>query len=195
MDVNSPLTGINIGNPQFFNRDSLFIRTNTPIGLFSRDAESGVKSVVYSVDGGSFNPYKEFTIPTEGYHKINFKATDNVNNEEQVKESKVFIDNNGPEVYVNFSIQKTRDEQKDGKSYPVYPTYTKVYIGATDLHVGTETIFYSINGGPMMNYSMVNNISEVYMLTKSQFYTLKIVAKDKLGNEKARTVEFFIAEK
>jgi len=196
MDNASPNTGINFGKPQFFNRDTLFIKPNTQVSLFAKDQESGVLKTEYSINSGALSNYsKDFNLPNEGYYAIKFRSVDKVNNIEQDKQSFVYVDNHGPEVYVNFSIQKIRDQVKDGKSYPVYPTFTKVYIGATDTHVGTESIFYSLNNSALKNYASLNNISEVCMLTQQQFYTLKIVTTDKLGNESVKIVEFFASDK
>ena len=57
----------------------------------------------------------------EGFHQLKFRSTDKVNNQEQEKESRFFVDERGPEIYVNFSIQKIREQLQDGKSFPVYP--------------------------------------------------------------------------
>jgi hypothetical protein len=69
-----------------------------------------------------------------------------------------------------------------------------MYIGATDKHVGTERILYSIDGGALTDYSSPQtlDISEVSKLRKNKKYKVRVVAKDKLGNEGEKTVEFFV---
>ncbi|HAN77220.1 MAG TPA: hypothetical protein DCQ31_05315 [Bacteroidales bacterium] len=194
MDKVPPVTGINYKTPQFFNRDTLFINRNTEIGFFSRDTESGVLKTEYKVDNGEFLAYTDkFKIDMEGFHTIEFKSTDKVNNVENIKKSQVLVDNNAPEIYLNFSIMKVGERPQDGKSYAIYPSYTRMYIGATDKYSGTETIFYSIDGGPMQNYATATkNVSEANLFTQNKFYTIKVIAKDKLGNESIKEVSFFI---
>jgi len=190
MDNTAPSTGINYGSPQFFDRDTLFINKDTEISLRKSDAHSGLLKTEYSIDGGALKNYAVFSIPNEGNHSIGFFSTDRVNNKETQKESKVFVDNTGPEIYINFSIEKIG--AKEG--LPIYPNYTRLYIGATDMHCGTEEILYSINGEAMRAYSSPRSldISEVDLLKSAKKYSVKVVAKDKLGNSSEKTIEFFI---
>ncbi len=190
MDNKMPSTGIKYGSPQFFDRDTLFINKDTKITLFSSDAHSGVQKTEYAVDGGAMQAYSQFTIPGEGNHNIKFNSTDNVNNVEQVKESRTFVDNTAPEIYANFSIQPIGT--KDGLK--VYPNYTRLYLGATDKHVGTEKILYSINGEPLRDYSSpyTLDISELDTFKSNKKYSVKVVSKDKLGNTSEKTIEFYV---
>jgi hypothetical protein len=191
VDNVAPQTGIKYGNPQFFSRDTLFINRNTKISLFSHDYESGVKQIQYNVDGGGFQDYSQFTLPNEGYHTISFKTTDNVNNVEEVKTSNVYIDNTAPVIYHNFSIESIGS--KNGMS--IYPNYSRLYLGATDDHVGTKTIKYSINGGPLTLYSSSStlDISEKNrFLKKNVKYEVRIVVEDKLGNATEKTISFYV---
>jgi hypothetical protein len=191
LDNVAPQTGIKYGNPQFFSRDTLFVNKNTKVSLFSRDYESGVKQIQYSLDGGAFQNYGQFTIPNEGYHTIKFKTTDNVNNTETEKTSNVFVDNTAPVIYHNFSIEPIGS--KNGMS--IYPNYSRLYLGATDDHVGTKTIKYSINGGPLTLYSSSStlDISERNrFLKKNVKYSVRVVVEDKLGNSTEKTIEFYV---
>jgi len=190
MDNTSPSTGIDYGSPQFFDRDTLFINQDTKISLRKSDAHSGLLKTEYNIDGGALKNYDVFTIPSEGNHTIGFFSTDRVNNQELAKESKVFVDNKGPEIYINFSIEKIGSKE----GIAIYPNYTRLYIGATDKHCGTEEILYSINGEAMRAYSSPRSldISEVDLLKSAKRYSVKVLAKDKLGNSTEKTVEFFV---
>ena len=195
MDNKAPMTGIKYGKPQFFARDTLFINKETAVTLFSRDFESGVQKTEYKVDGGSYTAYSQFNLAADGYHTVNFQATDRVNNVEEEKASSVFVDNAAPEIYYNFSIKPIGSKNKGGQALQVYPNYTRLYLGATDDHVGTQTIMYSLNDAPMSLYSSPQtlDISERNRFLKKKIkYTLKIVAKDKLGNTSEQTVEFYV---
>ena len=158
-----------------------------------RDAHSGIKSTSYGIDGASKSPYAQFTVPGEGNHSISFNSIDNVNNNEEEKNSKVFVDNTPPEIFINFSIEPIGT--KNGAN--LYPNYVRMYIGATDDHVGTETVLYSIDGAPLSEYSSPRtlDISELSRFKKVKKYKVRIVSKDKLGNESEKTVEFFVGNK
>ncbi len=191
VDNKVPQSMINYGSPQFFHRDTLFINKNTKVTLTSRDYESGVKQIEYGVDGGGYQNYSQFTIPSEGYHTIRFKTTDNVNNVEAEKSSNVYVDNTAPIIYYNFSINSLGT--KNGME--IYPNYTRLYLGATDDHVGTKTIKYSINGGPLTLYSSSStlDISEKNRFLKKKVkYTVRVVAEDKLGNSTEKNIEFYV---
>jgi len=190
MDNRAPETGIIYGRPQFFDRDTLFITSKTPVKLRFRDGESGVQKTTYNVDNSGDKPYSEFTVAGEGYHTISFKSTDNVNNEEQAKTSNVFVDNTPPEIFINFSIEPIG--QKGGKN--IYPNYVRMYIGATDKHTGTEALLYSVDGSPLSQYSSPQTLdaSEVSKFRKKKKYEVRVVAKDKLGNETEKIMEFFV---
>ena len=190
MDNEAPETGIVYGKPQFFDRDTLFITSQTPVKLVFRDAHSGIQKTMYSIDGAGDKAYSEFTVPGEGYHTITFNSTDNVNNVEQTKTSNVFVDNTAPEIYVNFSIKPIgKKGDKD-----IYPNYVRMYMGATDKHTGTESVMYSIDGGPLTLYSSAQtlDVSELSKFRKKKKYEVRVVAKDKLGNESEKTFEFYV---
>ncbi|MEQ8323088.1 MAG: Ig-like domain-containing protein [Vicingaceae bacterium] len=196
MDKRNPTTGITYGNPQFFDRDTLFINSKTKIYLKSSDYESGVKKVAYSVNGSDATYTAPFTIAAEGYQTILFQATDNVNNLEQEKESHAFVDNTPPEIFHNFSIEPIGSKKKGGKDLKVYPNYTRLYLGATDKHCGTETIRYSMNDAPYYDYSSpyTLDVSEVRRFAKNKYHKVEVKAADKLGNESTEVIEFFVGE-
>lgn len=190
MDKTAPTTNITYGNPQFFDRDTLFVTSKTSVKLTPRDGESGVQTTQYAINGGGMQNYSTFNLPNEGYYTITFKSTDNVNNAETVKTSHCYVDNTAPEVYANFSI----DPIGTHKGLPVYPNYVRMYLGATDDHVGTEKIYYSINGGTKAAYSSAQTIdmSESSKFKKKQKYSVEVEVKDKLGNTATKTIEFYV---
>jgi hypothetical protein len=190
MDNRAPQTRINYGSPQFFDRDTLYINNQTRITLPNSDAGSGVQKTEYAIDDAAYQSYSPFTISNEGYRKIRFRSTDNVNNVEAEKTSYVFVDNTPPEIFVNFSIQPIGER----RGLPVYPNYVRMYIAATDKHTGTRDITYSINDGPMTAYSSPRTLdaSERNVFSRNKKYSVKVVAFDKLGNRSEKTVEFYV---
>ncbi len=194
MDNVPPTTGIIYGKPQFFDRDTLFINKDTKITLKPKDHESGVKVTDYTVDGSKSTYNSPFTIPKEGYRKITFNSTDRVNNVEQVKESSTYVDNSPPVIYYNFSIKPVSRTTKNGKAYDVYPNYTRLFLGATDKKCGTQRIQYSINGNPFKDYSSPHtlDVSELLLFKSRKLYKVTVKAKDKLGNESVKDIEFYV---
>jgi len=191
MDNITPSTHIEVGRPKFWDRDTLFITKKSKINIHSVDKDSRVKIVEYGLDTETFQKFKEFSIGKEGFHKIQYRSTDNVNNVEKTKYQEVVVDNNSPEIFVNFSVNAIGTETKDSKAYPIYPTYTRVFLAATDKYSGTEHLMFSINGGYMTNYLTQANMSGHSMFTKEGFYTVRILAKDKLGNQTEKIIQFF----
>jgi len=124
-----------------------------------------------------------------------FKTTDRVNNVEQVKESQVFVDNTPPEIYHHFSIQPIGKNAKKGNQLDVYPNYSRLYLAATDKHIGTAHIKYSLDGGKTFrDYSSpyTLDVSELSLFKKKKFYSITVIAKDKLGNSKEVVIEFYV---
>jgi hypothetical protein len=192
MDNEGPESGIIYSNPQFMDRDTLFITTKSNISLKTRDDASGVKSIEYSVDGEAFKIYSQFNLANEGYHVINFKSTDNVNNKESEKTSSAYIDNTAPEIFIKFSIEAIGQK----KGLPVYPNYTRMYVAATDKKVGTDQILYAMDDAPLALYSSPETLdaSEMSKFRKNKKYSVKVVAKDKLGNQSEKVVEFYVGK-
>jgi hypothetical protein len=195
VDDKAPVSWINFGKPQFFDRDTLFINSKTPVTINAKDETTGIKKTEYLINEGSFTEYSSaFHIEQQGLNIVKFKSTDWVENIETVKESNVVVDNGSPKIYVRFSIEKIRTENYEGKELPVYPSYSKMYMAATDQHSGTAKIYYSINGGPLVDYILNNKVSKGGAFTKPGLYTVKIKANDKLGNESIEKIMFYISE-
>jgi len=194
MDNTNPATHITYGNPQFFDRDTLFINKLTPVTLHPNDGGSGVLKTEYNINNNGNSKYSSsFKIPEEGYKTIGFFSTDKVNNVETQKTSHCFVDNTPPVIYVRFSIDPI--DKRDGLN--VYPNYTRMYVAATDKQVGTQEIMYSVNGSPMKLWSSQYTLdaSEVqHFTTKNKKYVVKIQSKDKLGNMSEYTIEFYVSK-
>lgn len=189
MDNKAPNTSIDYGKPQFFTRDTLFINQTTPITIIPRDKHSGVQSTNTAVND-EVQAGNEFTIPTEGHKEIVFSSVDMVNNQEENKTSRVYVDNTPPEIFINFSLDNIGTED----DLPVYPNYVRMFIGATDEKTGTKSIKYSIDGGPMTEYSSPRtlDISERDTFTESKVYDVKVETEDMLGNTSIKEHKFIV---
>ena len=189
MDNKSPNTSIDYGMPQFFTRDTLFINQTTPITIIPRDKHSGVQATTTTVNG-EVQAGNEFTIPTEGHKEIVFSSVDMVNNQEEDKTSRAYVDNTPPEIFINFSLDNIGTED----NLPVYPNYVRMFVGATDEKTGTKSIKYSIDGGKMTEYSSPRtlDISERDTFTESKIYEVEVIAEDMLGNTSTKEHKFIV---
>jgi hypothetical protein len=189
MDNKSPNTSIDYGKPQFFTRDTLFINQTTPITIIPRDKHSGVQATTTYVNG-EVQAGNEFTIPTEGHKEIVFSSVDMVNNQEENKTARVYVDNTPPEIFINFSLDNIGKED----DLPVYPNYVRMFVGATDEKTGTKSIKYSIDGGSMTEYSSPRtlDISERDTFTESKVYEVEVIAEDMLGNTSTKEHKFIV---
>lgn len=192
LDNNKPNSGIRYGNPQFFNRDTLFVNKSTQITIFGNDAESGLQRVEYSLNNGAFQTYSTpFTIAENGFQTIKFRSVDKVNNTEVEKVSYCMVDNVPPVIYINFSIAPVGQQN----NLNVYPAYSQIYLGATDQNSGTERIYYSINNSPKTLYNSAKELADKGLFQKEGLYNIKVWAVDKLGNESEKSLEFYITQK
>jgi hypothetical protein len=194
MDTEAPSTGIDYKGPQFFNRDTLFISKATEIKLFSEDNASGIQKITSKVNGGKEQASSSFKLADEGFYEISFSSLDNVNNREMPKTSQLYVDNEGPDVFINFSIKPTRQEKYEGENINVYPPFVKLYIGATDIHCGTKDIHYRIDNGERKNYSGNGSPASMELFKEERIYRVEVEAQDKLGNEKIETLHFRISK-
>ena len=123
-----------------------------------------------------------------------FFSTDNVNNEERVTVSRFHIDNTPPEINYSFSVEASSQIDDEMGRFKLYPSYTAMFLSATDKDVGTENIFYSIDSGPLLKLDNRQSVdlSEVNRSNSKRLVRLKIIAEDKLGNRSEREAIFYV---
>jgi hypothetical protein len=195
LDNEEPTTGIDFKGPQFFNRDTLFINKTTEVVLLANDNASGIQKTEYQLKGKDWTIKNKFFLKEDGFHVISFTSTDNVNNKEQVKTSELIVDNEGPEIFVNFSIKPIRQISENGKQINVYPPFVKMYIGATDYQCGTGSIWYSIDGETKKRYTISGSPADQEMFKIEKTYKVVIDATDNLGNLKSKELFFKVSKK
>lgn len=190
IDAKPPVISYKAIGPQLLRNDTLFARTLTAFIIFPYEAgvnQSGLKSVKYKIDNGSLSDYTEkFTIPGDGLKELQFEVSDNVNNQSSKKQI-LFLDNVPPEINPIFSVDKIGTKKVRDKSYVIYPKETKVYLTATDLHVGTDKIYYSINGN-----DEIQSGKPVQYFKQGANITIDIRAVDLLGNESKKSITFSV---
>jgi len=166
-------------------RDTTYINKETKIKLSAFDAESGVKSLNYSLNGGDELPYTEpFSIEKEGIYLLSINGYDNVDNSNRETVSLV-VDNTGPNIYARFSVLPISKREINGNQSDVYPSHAVLFLSATDSKVAIDRIYYSLNGG---EEKMFTGIIDGFKRGKD--YVIDVKAYDKLGNVNSSRVVF-----
>lgn len=186
LDNTSPASQIRFEGPKFTNRDTLFISTKTKIIMDSKDTGSGLKETKYNLNKEGDTKYSgPFQIEKQAFHILDFFASDNVNNTEQLKTQKLYIDNTPPAIHSHFSVEHIGEKVVRDEKFMIYPSNTKLYIAATDNLSGGEKLEYRINGAEKRNIIPIENF-------KPGNYEVEIFASDVLGNQSNRTIKFAI---
>jgi hypothetical protein len=185
VDLTGPQIKYKLLGKVFKARDTVFVNKDTKIQLTAYDAESGVKTLSYSLHDGEEIPYSTpFTISEEGVYILNIMATANVDNFNK-KTVSLIVDNTGPDIYSRFSILPVGKREIEGKMRDVYLSHVVLFLSATDAKVAIDRIYYSINGGGKKAYTGI-----IEGLKRGKDYVIDVIAKDKLGNENASQVIF-----
>lgn len=154
----------------------VYISDKTEISLTGYDTETGVKEISYQLNNQNSKIYtSKISFQEGGKQKINYTGYDNVNNSNEAS-FEVIVDKNGPLIKKIFSIESEQIS---------YPSHTKIYLSATDKEVGTQSIYYSINGGTEKIYT-----SPISSFQKGKVYQIKVRATDQLKNESILEFEF-----
>jgi len=185
-DAGLPESSVSYEGLHFENRDTLFVRPDTKFTMNAEDAESGLKNVLYTIDNRDEQTYNgPVKITKPGFHDFNFHAVDRVNNEEEAHKLNVYVDKEAPEIYPHFSVESIGTKIVRGEKYTIYPSNSKLYIGATDKACGTDYINYKINGGELKSQVPINQFD-------AGNYSIEIHAYDHLNNKSVKTIKFAI---
>jgi hypothetical protein len=189
VDGKAPSISYRVKGPKYTRRDTLFVRSISEFVITTADArwnDAGVKSVKYVVDGLEKEFDSNFTLSGDGVRKVNMRTMDNVNNVSDVIAQVVYIDNKAPAINHHFSVDKIGTKTVRGKSLVIYPKDAKLYLAATDKHVGVNKVYYKINGGTEKSY-----VSPIGFASYSNI-TIDIRTVDHLGNENTNKIEFAV---
>jgi hypothetical protein len=184
IDLSGPALKYSFAGPVFNTRDTIFISSNTKISLKAIDQEAGINRIEYQIDGNENNIFSEpFNITSEGIHTISYVGYDNVENSNSGNFI-VKVDNTGPEINYNFSIIPIGKES----STDIYPKYVVLFLSGTDSQTGLDNIKYGLGDAAVTPYSIpVTGFSNGEK-------SVRVVAKDKLGNTTEESVKFIIKD-
>jgi len=142
------------------------------VTLSAVDAQSGVGSISYTIDGGPVLTYAApFPVSGNGAHTVVYWATDLLLNTTTVPNRAsvaINIDTAAPTPAISIAPAATF-----GDWYPAAPTVT---LSATDSGSGVASIGYSVDGGPTQVYSTP------FPVTGDGPHTVSYWATDNLGN-------------
>ena len=187
VDLNAPEISHTIRQPKIFLRDTLFISPTTQISLYAVDHESGLNRIIYNISNHPESEYsKPFNIEKQGFYNIQYTAFDNVDNANTDNFS-VFVNTEGPDIEIIYSIKSYDNYIFEGETFPVFPKHLQIFLAATDIHTGVNSISYSLNGRRIQQYR-----GPVSGFNKNQINTIEIIATDILGNESIKEVQFYI---
>ncbi len=189
VDAKAPSISYSVKGAKYTRKDTLFVRSSSKFIISTSDArwnDSGVKSVKYMVDGTEKEFDSNFTLAGDGTRKVSMRTLDNVNNESDVIAQVVFIDNKAPVITHHFSVDKIGSKTVRDTNLVIYPKDAKLYLAATDKHVGVSKVYYKVNGGTEKPY-----VSPIGFGSYSNI-TIEIRTVDHLGNEETSKLEFAV---
>ncbi len=192
IDNNPPKSSITVGKPKFFNRDTLFVTSKTPITISAFDTYTGIDQIQYAINNNNFKTYTApFTLTHDGLNIIYYRARDQVGNIEPTKSKKIYVDNTPPQINIIFSVEPYDLEIKNNDTLQVYPSPLKIYLSAQDDKTGERKILYSLDNSRLKTYKQ-----PIYLKPNNEkIFTLYTESVDALGNKSTKTVKFIIRPK
>lgn len=171
VDLTAPTTQLTtLGN--FSNN---ILSGNAALKLSSEDNLSGIKKILYSIDGKAEQLYTS-PVPmifiSEGEHTFSYRAIDNVNNKETKQDFTFFVDKTPPMV-----IDELLGDSYfvNGKEYT--SGRTKLKLTAVDNKAGVKEIRYTVDG---KNY---NTYTEPFYMPNNQGnLAVQYYASDNVNN-------------
>jgi hypothetical protein len=144
-DGRKPKTSIQFDNaPTHFTDANRFYGKGLFIIMKSIDDGSGVKNLLYSLDG-NVAPYKNpFPIAKEGEYKLTYWATDFVGNQEDEKSKSFIVDVSAPNTYHN--INGISEDN-------VISATSRIYFTLEDSLSGIAKTYYRIDNGDEIVYN------------------------------------------
>ncbi|MET0494502.1 MAG: copper-binding protein [Actinoplanes sp.] len=156
------------------------------VTLTATDAESGVATVEYSLDGGAFTAYTApVVVNTVGAHMVHYRATDVAGNQsaEQMASFTVVAAPTPDTTPPVTSAQVTGQQNGDG----AYVGSATVTVTATDTESAIASIEYALDAGAWTAYTAPVTVRAIGA------HTVRYRARDAAGNSAAeKSVAFTI---
>lgn len=133
--------------------------------LQATDADSGVASTYYSLDGGAYTTGNSVSISSEGIHTLRYYSEDQAGNKEAVKEKIIQIDLTAPTITMP-DISKLLIS--DALNYPIV---------ASDATSGVDSVSVTWDGKPAPQLITATPLS-----LSLGVHSIVVTASDKAGN-------------
>jgi len=175
--------------PTFFTRDTMFTSPETEVVINASDLASGVKETAYTLDNDMEQTYRseeDLVVTEQGYHSLKFRSVDNVNNEETDVIS-FFVDATPPDIEAHYSTRRLGVKSIGNDELDIYPSHVILSLSASDFEVGSDLIYYSINGEAEVEYTR-----PIKNFESGEAIFILVRAIDKLGNTSTRKLRIFI---
>ncbi|WP_436970693.1 OmpL47-type beta-barrel domain-containing protein [Micromonospora avicenniae] len=182
-DTTAPTTSAMLHGEQ--NGDGAYVG-GVMVMLSATDAESGVDTIEYSLDGQPFAVYSApVTVNQPGAHTVGYRATDKAGNTSEVKtESFTVAESEPADTTAPTTSAAVTGQQDDEGAYVGSATVT---VSATDTESGVDKIEYSLDGGAYAVYSAPVSVNALGQ------HTVGYRATDKAGNTSAvQSVSFTV---
>lgn len=154
LDKSSPIMSADVLGDRFIVEDKVYFSGRTKLKLTAVDNKSGIKTVLYSIDGEKYKEYKDpFYLPKKsGLHTIRYYAVDSIGNqgvsgnvstkvgEYEHNAGQVYVDLTGPilsHIYKGATFQK-------GDTLYISGT-TQLILQAYDPESGLQKITFAID--------------------------------------------------
>lgn len=191
IDNQPPEPFINFKTTPFNLNDTDYISSNNEILLSadSIDDISGIDQILFKINNGDWQKFTDpFTLDSEGFYIITYKACDTTGNWSTEKTANLNVDNQNPSVSVKVSAPKYINGNKT-----FIPLENNVIITANDNLTGISS------GIKQIKYSFDTVRWEIYNGEAIEFsnegnYTLYIKAYDNVGNSIENTITDLIVD-
>ncbi|MFC1898299.1 OmpL47-type beta-barrel domain-containing protein [Candidatus Cloacimonadota bacterium] len=190
MDLAPPKTSYSFTGPNYAQRGTVWLTSESKIKLATNDIGCGVQKTEYSIDRSETRLYKDpIPVSKEGRYIFRYWSFDNVNNREVDQAIVLFVDNSAPEISESFSIVPigTADDGK-GNMVNIYPRFTSLFVAAMDNSSGIKSIWFKMNGDKEQEFS------QTLFFDKEDTYHIQVRTIDQVGNEAKKDFSFIIKD-
>jgi hypothetical protein len=198
LDRTAPIMASDVLGDRFVVGTKVYFSGRTKLKLTAIDNKSGIKEVLYSIDGEPFQQYTEaIYLPSKpGNHTVRYYALDNASNqgiaaahnttlasqEYKYNVSTVYVDLTGPSIGYAF----------EGRTFAKGDTVfinstTKIKLSGSDNESGLQKILYSYGGDAQEQI-----FAAPFTVAGSGYRKLSIFGYDNVNNRNVKTTEFVV---
>jgi hypothetical protein len=169
-----PVSIVTVGAPRYTREDVLFVSSVTAFSLDAEDADSGLASISYRVDGGDWMVFEQpFSVSGEGKHQIEYRAIDNLGNVQTVQTLEVEVDDSAP-----VTDSTVTNPQFDSGEKLYVNGATSILLNVTENGAGVASIEYQLDASNWQLYEASIALSAL----DEGAHTVSIRSADNLGH-------------